>query len=115
MASAEVSRVDQSGNMTAEESQQSASSSTTTETQPSNTGVSNDTQVAQTPAPVENTQVAQSTDNSGMDNSGVVSDQGTRTRTRLPRTASPLPMVGLAGFLALGASIAMRAIAKRTV
>jgi len=37
---------------------------------------------------------------------------GNRTR-RLPKTASPFPMVGLAGFLALGTSIALRAIAKR--
>jgi hypothetical protein len=31
----------------------------------------------------------------------------------LPRTASPLPMVGLAGFLALGASVALRKIGNR--
>jgi hypothetical protein len=32
----------------------------------------------------------------------------------LPRTASPLPLVGLAGFLALGASVAVRAINNRS-
>jgi hypothetical protein len=111
MANADVNRVDQSGTMSTYESgQQSAS----TETQPSNTGVTNDTQVAQTPAPsTDNTQMAQNTPPA--DNSGVVSDQGTRARTSLPHTASPLPLVGIAGFFALGASIALRAAAKRSV
>jgi hypothetical protein len=31
----------------------------------------------------------------------------------LPRTASPLPMIGLAGFLALGASVALRKLGSR--
>jgi len=96
-------------------SQYESGQATTTETQPSNTGVSNETQVAQTPAApaTDNTQIAQNTPPA--DNSGMVSDQGTRARTSLPRTASPLPLVGLAGFFALGASIAMRAAAKRSV
>jgi hypothetical protein len=39
----------------------------------------------------------------------------TQTRARrLPKTASPFPMIGLAGFFALGTSIALRAIAKRS-
>jgi len=33
---------------------------------------------------------------------------------RLPRTASPVPMVGLAGLLALGASVAFRALGSRS-
>jgi len=42
-------------------------------------------------------------------------DTGTRARTEdtLPRTASPFPLAGLAGFFALGTSIALRAISKR--
>jgi len=41
-------------------------------------------------------------------------DTSTRARTeQLPRTASPFPLTGLAGFLALGASVAVRAISKR--
>ena len=36
-------------------------------------------------------------------------DEGTRDRS-LPRTASPIPMASLAGLLALGASVAVRAI-----
>ena len=36
----------------------------------------------------------------------------TRART-LPRTASPLPMFGIAGFLALGAGMALRALGNR--
>jgi hypothetical protein len=39
--------------------------------------------------------------------------ESTRARTELPRTASPFPMVAMAGLLALGASMAVRAIAKR--
>jgi len=46
-------------------------------------------------------------------NRGTVSDQGSmdtgRART-LPRTASPVPMAGIAGLLALGASLALRAM-----
>jgi hypothetical protein len=38
----------------------------------------------------------------------------TRARTELPKTASPFPMFGLAGFFALGTSVALRAIAKRS-
>lgn len=109
MASADVNRVDQSGNMSSAES---SSTTTTTETQPSTTAV------AETPAPApatDNTQVAQNTAPAPAPSTdtGVVSDQGTRARTRLPRTASPLPLVGLAGFFALGASIALRSLAKR--
>lgn len=43
------------------------------------------------------------------DNSGAVTDQGTRRSTTLPKTASPVPMGALAGLLALGASLAIRA------
>jgi len=42
------------------------------------------------------------------DTTGAVSDGGGRART-LPRTASPVPMGALAGLLALGASLAVRA------
>ena len=113
MASADVNRVDQSGNMSSAETQQSQ------------TDVAQNTTPAPaaTPAPDTTAQSAQSTDNTQMaqytpppsTDTGVVSDQGTRARTTLPRTASPLPLVGLAGFLALGASIALRSFAKRAV
>jgi hypothetical protein len=36
------------------------------------------------------------------------------TEDRLPRTASPMPLFGLAGFLALGAGMALRAIGSRS-
>jgi len=36
-----------------------------------------------------------------------------RTEDTLPKTASPFPMAALGGFLALGTSVALRAIAKR--
>ena len=39
----------------------------------------------------------------------------TTTRSRaLPKTASPMPMFGIAGFLALGAGMALRAIGSRS-
>jgi len=41
----------------------------------------------------------------------MTADSGTRTR-RLPRTASTLPVVALAGFMALGASLAIRAAGR---
>jgi len=46
----------------------------------------------------------------------VAPDTGTRARTEdtLPKTASPFPLAGLAGFFALGTSVAIRAIAKRS-
>jgi hypothetical protein len=46
----------------------------------------------------------------------VAPDTGTRARTEdtLPKTASPFPLAGLAGFFALGTSVALRAIAKRS-
>jgi hypothetical protein len=36
------------------------------------------------------------------------------TGARLPETATPFPLFGLAGFAALGASVAVRALAKRS-
>lgn len=38
----------------------------------------------------------------------------TRTRNRLPDTASPFPLIGVAGFAALGASIVARKLASRS-
>ena len=56
------------------------------------------TEVAQAPAP-------QATETTTMTRS--------RTAETLPQTASPFPIMGLAGFAALGASIALRKIAAR--
>jgi len=47
------------------------------------------------------------------DNTGGMNRATTRAR-RLPRTASPMPMFGIAGFLALGAGMALRAIGSRS-
>jgi hypothetical protein len=76
------------------------------------TAQNNDTgnqQIAQaTPRPATErpaTEIAQNRA-TPQDNSGVMSDAG---RT-LPRTASPIPMGALAGLLALGASLAVRAV-----
>jgi len=46
----------------------------------------------------------------------VAADTATRARTeeRLPTTASPFPLAGLAGFFALGTSVALRLAAKRS-
>jgi hypothetical protein len=70
--------------------------------------------------PKENTQIAQATPQAAPQTEVAQSpatpvatpapaDEGTRGRT-LPRTASPIPMASLAGFLALGASVAARAL-----
>jgi len=62
---------------------------------------------AATPAPVEQpqTQVQQ-------EQPAAQDQMETRART-LPRTASPLPLVGLFGFAALGASLAVRKLSNR--
>ena len=64
---------------------------------------------AQTTAPAaeRQTQVAQADTGMARQTMGGAGEE------RLPRTASPLPMVGLAGFLALGASVALRALSNR--
>jgi hypothetical protein len=63
---------------------------------------------AQTPAPVTEQPAPEP------QTPAAVPDEGTRARTQLPQTASPLPMAGLAGFLALGAGLAVRALGKRS-
>jgi len=72
----------------------------------------NNTQVAQAtpqaaPEPAPRTEIAQNTPQATPVTPAPV-DEGTRGRS-LPRTASPIPMASLAGFLALGASLAARA------
>jgi hypothetical protein len=75
-------------------------------------------EVAQaTPAPATErpqTEIAQVTPAPVTEQPATIDDSGMRARTQLPRTASPIPMVGLAGFFALGASMAARALAKRS-
>ena len=75
------------------------------------------------PAETENTQVAQATPQAAPEPAPQTeiaqnrvtpapttsTDEGTRSRS-LPRTASPVPLASLAGFLALGASVAARAL-----
>ncbi len=105
LASARVGTVDKSGNE-AELSQDYTKQEKTTETEVAQAtpppapapAPAAEPAPAPAPAPQETTTVA---------------DSGTRMRT-LPHTASPFPMVGMAGFLALGASMAVRAIAKRS-
>jgi len=82
----------------------------------------NQAQVAETPAPrvtqreqpVEmaqnRTTVQDQTMNRGTMDRGADMNQG---RT-LPRTASPMPMFGIAGLLALGAGMALRAVGSRS-
>jgi len=77
-----------------------------------------ESQVAQTqPQQEQHTQLAQAqpqTDNRQFENQQFESQpqQTARMRT-LPRTASPMPMFGLAGLLALGAGFALRAVGSR--
>jgi hypothetical protein len=76
-------------------------------------------QVAPAPAPTPTPEVAQNTTPEpapqAAEPAPVVPDSGTRARTEdtLPKTASPFPLAGLAGFFALGTSVALRAISKR--
>jgi hypothetical protein len=62
-------------------------------------------------APARQTEIAQNTAPAAQATEQPMPVQ-TRAR-RLPKTASPFPMIGLAGFFALGTSIALRALAKR--
>jgi hypothetical protein len=39
--------------------------------------------------------------------------QSTESNQRLPKTASPVPLVGLIGFLAIAAGFGLSAISKR--
>jgi len=65
-------------------------------------------QIAQaTPQPAPQPEIAQNTP-AAAPVTPAPADEGSRGRS-LPRTASPIPMASLAGFLALGASIAARA------
>jgi len=57
----------------------------------------------------QTTQIAQNTQPA---DTGAMTDTGTRAR-RLPRTGSEMPLFGLAGFLALGAGAAVRALGSR--
>jgi len=62
------------------------------------------------------TQMAQNTQQGNMgqgDMNAGNSDMGTTRARRLPRTGSELPLFGLAGFLALGAGAAVRALGSR--
>jgi hypothetical protein len=70
-----------------------------------------------TPAPAPateqpRTEIAQAAPAPVTEQPAAVDDSGMRARTQLPRTASPIPLVGLAGFLALGASMAVRALSR---
>ncbi len=69
---------------------------------------------APVPAPAAEPQVV--AQNRAPEPAPVAAPEVTRARTEetLPKTASPFPMVGLIGLLALGTSVALRGIAKRT-
>jgi hypothetical protein len=111
LASARVGTVNQSGNE-AELGQDYTRQETTTaqNTQPEAT---QQTQAAPAPVQTQETQIAQNT--VPADQQATTNDSMTRSRTEdtLPQTASPFPLVGLAGFAALGASMAVRKLAAR--
>jgi hypothetical protein len=65
----------------------------------------------QTPRVTENAQVAQNQEMRTQ--TPVAAADADMNRDRLPRTASPVPMAGLAGLLALGAGLAVRKIGNR--
>lgn len=69
------------------------------------------TQPATQPEVREQTQIAEN--RATPSGAGMTEDTGARSRMRsLPRTASPMPMFGFAGLLALGAGMAFRAIGR---
>jgi len=79
------------------------------------------TEIAQnraTPAPDVSTaqateQMPRQTASADMSRNTNMGNEGDRART-LPSTGSPFPLIGLAGFMALGASTLVRALAKRS-
>jgi hypothetical protein len=73
-----------------------------------------ETQVAQntTPAPVEERQVTQREVTQQPEAPVQTAQADTGAMDTLPRTASPLPMYGVAGLLALGAGLALRAAGR---
>jgi len=96
LASSRVSTVDQSGKeaeLGDQYKQQTTTAAVTPEPQPE------PTQMAQNTAPPPQTDQT-------------MTDQGTRART-LPRTGSAFPLIAMMGFLALGASIALRVVGDR--
>jgi len=66
--------------------------------------------------PTENTQIAQNrtTPRADMTAATPQADMGGAETRTLPRTASPLPMYGIAGMLALGVGMAIRALGSRS-
>jgi len=78
------------------------------------------TQVAQTQPQEQHTTVAEQPQTPRHDTTQMAQNRNQdmgmeQTRARqLPRTASPMPMFGLAGLLALGAGMAIRAIGSRS-
>lgn len=100
LASARVGTIDQSGKEAELGQDYTRQQTTTAEAAPA-------PQAAPEPAP-QQTEVAQNTP-------GPAPMEHTRARTEetLPQTASPFPILGLAGFAALGASIGLRKLSNR--
>jgi len=102
LSSATVSSIDQAGTETAIKQETAPAPVETAQARaPEPTPAPAPQQVEPTPAPAPAPVAA-------------APDTSTRARAaELPRTASPFPLAGLGGFLALGASIAVRAFSKR--
>jgi hypothetical protein len=119
MATARVGTVDRAGTEMELDRQtysRADGAQTNQQTQANNDLGNQQTERAVTERP--RTEIAQNRTTTQDMNRGTVSDQGAmsgnmgegRRGRQLPRTASPVPMAGLAGLLALGASLAVRAI-----
>jgi len=93
----------------------SSATVTTVDNAGTETALKQEAAPAPTPAPVETAQVRTPEPTpQAAEPAPVAAPEATRARTEeLPHTASPFPMAGLAGFLALGASMAVRAVSKR--
>jgi len=102
LTTARVGTVDKAGTEMELDRQTYTTPKTTARTTPQTTQMAQNTQR-------ETTQIAQNTQPAA---DTTMNDTATRART-LPRTGSEMPLFGLAGFLALGAGAAIRALGSR--
>lgn len=109
MATAKVTAVDKTG--TEQELDRNTYSANNNE----NTATNNQpTETAQNTMPAATEQANTNTNDNGMNNNNAANnDMGASRARTLPSTGSPFPLFALAGFVALGGSTIVRALAKR--
>lgn len=117
LSTARVGTVDRAGTEMELDRQTYSRQAETQAAAPAQPAQQDNTMVAQnraTPAPAETgADMNRRTQPAAADTGAGAADTGAQ-RDRLPETATPFPLIGLAGFASLGASIAARALAKRS-